>query len=91
MKSTLLGTTAAIILLASPAYAWDSNIVLLQGMVWNGNSSMSTEYFATMAACEAAADDFETKGRAAIAHARPALTAEGIKSAFWHSCKPAAK
>jgi hypothetical protein len=90
MKSTLLGTTAAIILWAAPAYAWE-NIVLLQGMVWNGNSSLSTAAFATTAACEAAADDFEAKGRAAIAHARPALTAEGIKSAFWHSCKPAAK
>jgi hypothetical protein len=90
MKRTLLGTTAVIILLASPAYAWES-IVLLQGMVWNGNSSMSVAPFASMAACEAAADDFEAKGRAAIAAARPGLTAQGIKSAFWHSCKPAAK
>jgi hypothetical protein len=92
MRRTLLGTTAAIMLLASPAYAWESiAVVLLQGMVWNGNGSMSTEQFSNMAACEAAAGDFEAKGRAAIAAARPGLTAEGIKSAFWHSCKPVAK
>jgi hypothetical protein len=90
MKSTLLGTTAAIMLLATPAHAWEA-IVLLQGMVWNGNSSMSTQNLASVAACEAAAADFEAKGRAAIAAARPRLTDEGIKSAFWHSCKQAAK